>query len=68
LMSGTEDHVVPLKVTQAVVKLYADNPSRTDFLEVEGRGHSLTMDSGWTDVAELALQWIAEREPELAGS
>ncbi|MBN9174853.1 MAG: alpha/beta fold hydrolase [Microbacterium sp.] len=68
LMSGTEDHVVPLKVTQAVVKLYADSPSRTDFLEVEGRGHSLTMDSGWTDVAGLALQWIAEREPELAGS
>lgn len=65
LMSGTEDHVVPLKVTKAVVKLYADNPSRTDFIEVEGRGHSLTMDAGWRDVAALALGWIQEREAEL---
>jgi len=66
LVSGTDDHVVPLKVTEAVVKLYADNPSRTDFVKVEGRGHSLTMDSGWTDVADITLSWIAEREPELA--
>lgn len=66
LISGTEDHVVPLKVTEAVVKLYADNASRTDFLKVDGRGHSLTMDAGWQDVATLALDWIAEREPQLA--
>jgi pimeloyl-ACP methyl ester carboxylesterase len=66
LVSGTEDHVVPLKVTEAVVKLYADNPSRTDFVPVEGRGHSLTMDAGWKDVADIALSWIAEREAELA--
>ncbi|UUT34323.1 hypothetical protein [Microbacterium elymi] len=65
LISGTEDHTVPLKVTEAVVKLYADNPSRTDFVKVEGRGHSLTMDAGWRDVARLALDWIAEREPAL---
>ncbi|MEN2740071.1 alpha/beta hydrolase [Microbacterium sp. X-17] len=61
LMSGTEDHTVPLKVTEAVVKLYADGPSRTDFLPVEGRGHSLTMDAGWRDVADLVLGWIEER-------
>ena len=66
LVSGTDDHVVPLKVTEAVVKLYADNPSRTDFVKVDGRGHSLTMDAGWSDVADLAVDWIAEREPELA--
>lgn len=58
LVSGTEDHVVPLKVTEAVVKLYADNPSRTDFVKVDGRGHSLTLDSGWKDVATIALNWI----------
>jgi hypothetical protein len=56
---------VPLKVTKAVVRLYADNPSRTDFIEVDGRGHSLTMDAGWGDVAALAMDWIEERETEL---
>ncbi|KAA9104992.1 alpha/beta fold hydrolase [Microbacterium rhizomatis] len=66
LVSGTEDHVVPLKVTEAVVKLYADNPSRTDFVKVEGRGHSLTMDAGWPDVAAIALDWVGERAAELA--
>jgi len=66
LMSGTEDHIVPLKVTQAVLKLYSDSPARTDFIQVDGRGHSLTIDSGWQDVARLALDWIVERETELA--
>lgn len=65
LVSGTEDHIVPLKVTEAVVKLYADNPSRTDFTRIEGRGHSLTMDSGWRDVADIVIAWVAEREPAL---
>lgn len=65
LISGTDDHVVPLKVTQEVMKLYADNPSRTDFVKVDGRGHSLTMDAGWTDVAALAVDWIEQREAEI---
>lgn len=65
LISGTEDHTVPLKVTEAVVKLYADGPSRTDFERIEGRGHSLTMDAGWRDVARVAMDWITAREPAL---
>ena len=68
LVSGTEDHTVPLKVTEAVVKLYADNPSRTDFVKVDGRGHSLTMDAGWRDVADIALEWVGERETEITAS
>jgi pimeloyl-ACP methyl ester carboxylesterase len=61
LISGTEDHTVPRSVTAAVVKLYADGPSRTDYLEFEGRGHSLTMDAGWRDIAVASLGWLAER-------
>ena len=68
LISGTDDHVVPLKVTEAVVKLYADNSSRTDFTTVDGRGHSLTMDAGWRDVAALAVDWIGQREHEITAS
>lgn len=62
LVTGTEDHTVPQSVTEAVFKLYADNPSVTDYRVVEGRAHSLTIDSGWRGVAAVALEWIARQE------
>jgi pimeloyl-ACP methyl ester carboxylesterase len=65
LLSGTEDHTVPQSVTDAVMKLYADNPSITDYQQIDGRGHSLTIDSGWQDVADVALSWIAAHEAAL---
>jgi pimeloyl-ACP methyl ester carboxylesterase len=66
LVSGTEDHTVPLKVTTAVVKLYADNPSQTDFRQIDGRGHSLTIDAGWPDVAAVVLDWLAANESAMS--
>src|SRR5262249_48380867 len=38
----------------------------TDHREFPDRGHSLTIDSGWREVADAALHWMAERG--LAGS
>lgn len=61
LTSGTEDHTVPLKVTKEVFKLYQKGPGDTELHEFEGRGHSLTMDSGWKDVAEVALDWLESK-------
>jgi pimeloyl-ACP methyl ester carboxylesterase len=58
LITGTEDHTVPRSVTAAVAKLYAGGPSVTDYREFEGRGHSLTMDAGWRDVATASLEWL----------
>jgi pimeloyl-ACP methyl ester carboxylesterase len=58
LISGDNDHTVPSKVTRQVFKLYADNPSVTEYQEFEGRGHSLTMDSGWKAVAAASLTWL----------
>jgi pimeloyl-ACP methyl ester carboxylesterase len=68
LTTGTEDHTVPKSVTEAVFKLYADNPSQTDYREFQGRGHSLTIDSGWRDVADVVLAWLASQEQDLVGS
>jgi pimeloyl-ACP methyl ester carboxylesterase len=59
LTSGTADHTVPLKVTKEVVAMYSHGPAQTDFHIFEGRGHSLTIDSGWKDVADVALEWLA---------
>src|SRR6478736_8920511 len=58
LISGDNDHTVPSKVTRQVFKLYADNPSVTEYQEFEGRGHSLTLDSGWKAVASASLTWL----------
>jgi len=63
LTSGTDDHTVPLKVTKEVFGMYAKGPSaaNTEFHEFPGRGHSLTIDSGWRDVADVALNWLAAK-------
>ena len=43
--------------------MYAKGPSaaNTEFHEFPGRGHSLTIDSGWRDVADVALNWLAAK-------
>jgi hypothetical protein len=33
----------------------------TDYREFADRGHSLTIDSGWQDVADASLAWLGER-------
>ena len=43
------------------MKLYKDSPAVTDYREFPDRGHSLTIDSGWADVADAVLAWLAER-------
>ena len=45
LLSGTDDHTAPQSVAEAVFKLYAGNPSITDYKQIDGRGHSLTIDA-----------------------
>lgn len=62
LMSGGEDHTVPKAVTLEVLSLYSGNSSITDYQEFDGRGHSLTLDGGWRDVAEATLAWLASQQ------
>jgi hypothetical protein len=47
-----------LKVTKEVFGMYEKGPSDTELHLFEGRGHSLSIDSGWKDVAEVALAWF----------
>ncbi|WP_020107534.1 alpha/beta hydrolase [Nocardia sp. 348MFTsu5.1] len=60
LISGSEDHTVPAKVTREVLKMYADSGSVTDYQEFEGRGHSLTIDDGWKEIAAASLAWLGD--------
>jgi pimeloyl-ACP methyl ester carboxylesterase len=58
LVAGGRDHTVPRVITLATAKLYRGSPAVTDLQEFSDRGHSLTMDSGWTEVADAALTWL----------
>ena len=58
LISGTEDHTVPDVVTRSTLKQYRDSAAVTELRQFEGRGHSLTVDSGWRDVADAVLDWL----------
>lgn len=61
LTSGTDDHTVPLKVTEEVFAMYEKGSGQTDLHLFEGRGHSLTIDHGWSDVANDILKWLTQR-------
>lgn len=58
LISGTAEHTVPDVVTRSTLKQYRDSTAVTEFKQFEGRGHSLTVDSGWKEVADAVLQWL----------
>jgi predicted esterase len=62
LISGTKDHTVPDKVTRSTLKQYRDSTAVTEFQQFEVRGHSLTIDSGWKDVADSVLDWLKKND------
>jgi non-heme chloroperoxidase len=58
IVSADHDHTVPWAIANASYKLQRKNPGVTEITKLDGRGHSLTIDSGWRDVAETALQFV----------
>ena len=58
LVSGTADHTVPDVVTRSTLKQYRDSTAVTELKQFEGRGHSLTIDAGWKQVADAVLEWL----------
>jgi non-heme chloroperoxidase len=61
ITAGGKDHTVPGAVSRATRKLYHKSPAVTDYREFRDRGHSLTIDSGWQEVADAVLAWLKER-------
>jgi pimeloyl-ACP methyl ester carboxylesterase len=58
IISGEKDNTVPWAVANASYKQQQDNPGITEIVELEGRGHALTIDSGWHEVADTALDFL----------
>ncbi len=57
-VAGAQDHTVPRAITEAAYHRQLHNPGITEFVEIAGRGHSLTIDSGWREVADTALGFV----------
>jgi non-heme chloroperoxidase len=58
IIAGEKDHTVPWAVANAAFKRQERNKGVTEIIEIPNRGHSLTIDSGWRDVCDKALDFV----------
>lgn len=58
LISGESDNTVPTSLVDAQFKKQRKNPGVTELRTIPNRGHSLTIDDGWQEVAQAALEFV----------
>src|SRR4051794_19898577 len=58
IISGEKDHTVPRAITDAIYDKQKRNTAVTEFVEMPNRGHALTIDNGWREVADTALAFV----------
>jgi pimeloyl-ACP methyl ester carboxylesterase len=58
IINGEKDHTVPWSIANASYKKQKRNKSVTEITEIPNRGHALTVDSGWREVADKALAFV----------
>jgi non-heme chloroperoxidase len=63
ILDGELDHVVPWSIANASYNQQKRNSGVTEIQKVPGRGHALTIDSGWRGVAEISLAFVQRFVP-----
>jgi non-heme chloroperoxidase len=58
IIDGEKDHTVPWAIANAAYKRQRRNPAVTEIVKMPNRGHSLTIDHGWREVAQTALDFV----------
>ena len=59
IIAGENDNTAPSAITHATHKYLAKHSDAvTEIVDVPERGHSLTIDHGWREVAEVALSFV----------
>ena len=58
IVSADSDHTVPWAIAYASYKKQKRNKGVTEIVKMAGRGHSLTIDAGWREVARKALEFV----------
>ncbi|WP_402462289.1 alpha/beta hydrolase [Isoptericola aurantiacus] len=61
-IAGGMDHTAPASLTRTSARIYRKHSDAvTDLVEFPDRGHSLTIDHGWAEVADAALAWLKDK-------
>ena len=63
IISGEKDHTVPWAIANASYKKQSRNEAVTEIAKIPNRGHSLTIDSGWREVCDTALEFVKRFQP-----
>jgi pimeloyl-ACP methyl ester carboxylesterase len=63
IIDGEKDHTVPWAIANATFKKQRRNPGVTEIVKVPNRGHALTIDSGWREVADTTLEFVKRIAP-----
>jgi pimeloyl-ACP methyl ester carboxylesterase len=58
IIDGEKDHTVPWAIANAAYKRQRRNPAVTEIVKIPNRGHALTIDHGWREVAQTALDFV----------
>jgi non-heme chloroperoxidase len=58
IIDGAKDHTVPWAIANAAYKRQKRNPGVTEIVKMPNRGHALTIDHGWREVADTALNFV----------
>jgi pimeloyl-ACP methyl ester carboxylesterase len=58
IISGEKDNTVPWSIANASYKKHKRNEGVSEIVEIPERGHALTIDSGWREVADTALAFV----------
>jgi pimeloyl-ACP methyl ester carboxylesterase len=67
IIDGEKDHTVPWAIANAAYKRQRRNPAVTEIVKIPNRGHSLTIDHGWREVAQTALDFVKRFVPVTPG-
>src|SRR5262249_19765339 len=62
ITAGGHDHTVPATISHQTAKLYRKSTAVTEVKEFPDRGHSLTIDSGWHEIAGAVIAWLKEKD------
>ena len=68
IMDGEKDHTVPWAIANASYKRQARNKGVTEIVKIPNRGHALTIDNGWREVADMALAFVRKHGPKTAAA
>ena len=58
IIDGEKDHTVPWAIANAAYKRQRRNQGVTEIVKIPNRGHALTIDHGWREVGQTALDFV----------